>query len=145
MRGLDDSADDGGLGYRPADATRLECDLDNIGAMSDHPVYDLLRLRGCLDESGKPTASPLPGARGVSAWRGQDRTRDGDERTPTRWSAVPGAPAAGGLPRCAEVADANQPAPQAVIDGAEREMDVGVDHTRADPEAVATDHLQVRG
>jgi len=88
MRGLDDSADDGGLGHRPADATRLECDLDNIGAMSDHPVYDLLRLRGCLDESCKPAASPLPGARGVTAWRGQDRTRDGDERTLSQLSKM---------------------------------------------------------
>jgi hypothetical protein len=46
VRGLDDGTDDGRPGHRPARATRLECDLDNIGAVGDDPMYDLLGLRG---------------------------------------------------------------------------------------------------
>src|SRR6516225_12141049 len=145
MRGFDDSPDDGRLRHRPAHATRLERDLDNIGAVSDHPVYDLLGLRGRLDESGEPPAPPLPAARRVPAWRGEDGTRDGDERTTAGRSAVPRAPAARGLRRCAKVTHADQPAPQAVVDRAEGEVDVRVDHPGADPEATATDDLQLSG
>jgi hypothetical protein len=46
VRGLDHGTDDRRPGYRPARATRLECDLDNIGAVRDDPMDDLLGLRG---------------------------------------------------------------------------------------------------